>query len=50
MKDIIITETNFNELAEVGLESAEIYFIHDNKNYCFQRYPKYLEIKADYTI
>ena len=33
MKDIIITETNFNELAEVGLESAEIYFIHDNKNY-----------------
>lgn len=33
MKDIIITETNFNELADVGLESADIYFIHDDKNY-----------------
>ena len=33
MKDIIITETNFNNLADVGLESADIYFIHDDKNY-----------------
>lgn len=44
MKDIIITETNFNELAEVGLESAEIYFIHDNKNYVC-KYEKNDEIK-----
>ena len=44
MKDIIITKTNFNELAEVGLESAEIYFIHDNKNYVC-KYEKNDEIK-----
>ena len=44
MKDIIITETNFNNLADVGLESAEIYFIHDNKNYVC-KYEKNDEIK-----
>lgn len=44
MKGIIITKTNFNELAEVGLESAEIYFIHDNKNYVC-KYEKNDEIK-----
>jgi len=33
MKDIIITKTNFNNLADVGLESAEIYFIYEDKNY-----------------
>lgn len=33
MKNINITKTNFNELANVGLESAEIYFIYENKNY-----------------
>lgn len=44
MKDIIITKTNFNDLADVGLESAEIYFIHDNKNYVC-KYEKNDEIK-----
>jgi hypothetical protein len=33
MKDIIITKTNFNDLANVGLKSAEIYFIYNDKNY-----------------
>ena len=33
MKDIIITKTNFNNLADVGLESAEIYFIYEDRNY-----------------
>lgn len=27
MKNIIITKTNFNNLVDVGLESADIYFI-----------------------
>ena len=44
MKDINITKTNFNDLADVGLESAEIYFIHDNKNYVC-KYEKNDEIK-----
>ena len=44
MKDIIITETNFNDLADVGLESAEIYFIYENKNYVC-KYEKKDEIK-----
>ena len=44
MKDIMITKTNFNKLAEVGLESAEIYFIYENKNYVC-KYEKNDEIK-----
>lgn len=44
MKNIIITKTNFNKLAEVGLESAEIYFIYENKNYVC-KYEKNDEIK-----
>ena len=44
MKDIIITKTNFNELADFGLESAEIYFIYENKNYVC-KYEKNNEIK-----
>lgn len=44
MKDIIITKTNFNELADVGLESAEIYFIYDDKNYVC-KYERNDEIK-----
>ena len=44
MKDINITKTNFNDLADVGLESAEIYFIYENKNYVC-KYEKNNEIK-----
>lgn len=44
MKDIIITETNFNDLANVGLKSADIYFIYENKNYVC-KYEKDNEIK-----
>ena len=44
MKDIKITKTNFNDLADVGLESAEIYFIYENKNYVC-KYEKNDEIK-----
>ena len=44
MKDIMITKTNFNKLAEVGLESAEIYFIYENKKYVC-KYERNDEIK-----
>ena len=44
MKDINITKTNFNNLADVGLESADIYFIYGNKNYVC-KYEKNDEIK-----
>lgn len=44
MKDINITETNFNDLADIGLESADIYFTHDDKNYIC-KYEKNDEIK-----
>ena len=44
MKDIMITKTNFNDLASVGLKSADIYFIYDDKNYIC-KYEKDNEIK-----
>lgn len=44
MKDINITKTNFNNLANVGLKSADIYFIYDDKNYVC-KYEKNDEIK-----
>lgn len=44
IKDIIITETNFNNLADVGLESADIYFTYDDKNYIC-KYEKNNKIK-----
>ena len=44
MKDINITKTNFNDLANVGLKSADIYFIYDDKNYVC-KYEKNDEIK-----
>ena len=44
MKDMIITKTNFNDLTNVGLKSADIYFIYDDKNYVC-KYEKNDEIK-----